>query len=259
MKKPMLVLSYHHLVEDSVEGISPLQSVYMVTKEKFLAQMNVIRESGLEVLPYEALFQPPVNSKPAIILTFDDGNPSDYSIAKPILESYGFPWTIFLSLHTIQESLNWSHLSELNQLGVHIGLHGSIHSDYTLLTKDAAEKDLLNCRNEVQKQLGIHSKDFALPFGRYNQSTLRMLHRNGIRAAATTRFGWNYANSGEFLIRRWAIRRATTDKHFQAILQQKSLSNLRLQISSSIRHSIMQLIGSRISNLINIFFNAIKQ
>ncbi len=255
MKKPIMVLSYHHLDDGEGEPVSPLQSVYRVKSVQFREQMEAIKAMGLEVLPYQALFTQPQSSKRGVIITFDDGNLSDFTLARPILKEFGFPWTIFLSLHSLNREITWEQLKQLREEGVYLALHGSRHQDYTLLNSEDLKEDFHACSQAMIDNLQHRSLDFALPFGRYNYHVLTELRKLKVRGVATTRYGWNIANSGHYLINRWAIRRTTSIRQFRQILAHQLVSHLYLKATSSLRHWIMQLIGSKLSNKINVILN----
>ena len=64
-----------------------------------------------------------------IVLTFDDGNVSDYTFTAPLLKKYGFGATFFIPSGWVggDGRLNWQQMQELDQGGFEIGSHSKTH------------------------------------------------------------------------------------------------------------------------------------
>ena len=89
--KNVPILLYHHLSENLVgDTIRP---------ETFSRHMELLRENGYETVSFDDLIAftekgTPLPEKP-VVITFDDGYTSNYEVAFPILQEYGFKATIF--------------------------------------------------------------------------------------------------------------------------------------------------------------------
>ena len=86
------ILMYHHLSEDVTNS-------EMVSPEQFEAQIRALAEAGytgisFDELPAYVLRGEPLPEKP-VVITFDDGYRSNYTLAYPILQKYGMKATIF--------------------------------------------------------------------------------------------------------------------------------------------------------------------
>lgn len=90
----MPILLYHHLSEGEAENEST------ITVRRFREHMEALRAAGYEPVSFEDLrrFVEEGASLPAkpVVITFDDGYESNYTLAWPILEEYGWPATIFV-------------------------------------------------------------------------------------------------------------------------------------------------------------------
>lgn len=87
------ILVYHHLIEEGEVNSST------VTTEAFTEQMRTLYENGWESVSFAQL-QSYVERgqelpEKCFVLTFDDGYESNYLLAYPILEEFGFCATIF--------------------------------------------------------------------------------------------------------------------------------------------------------------------
>jgi peptidoglycan/xylan/chitin deacetylase (PgdA/CDA1 family) len=75
-----------------------------------------------------------------VVLTFDDGTKSDITYVAPLLKSYGFGASFYVTegLRDIKrqdDALTWDDISELNKEGFEIGNHTDNHLDLTRLSK----------------------------------------------------------------------------------------------------------------------------
>ena len=86
------ILMYHHLSEDVANS-------EMVSPEQFEAQIRALTEAGYAGISFDELQAyvlrgEPLPKKP-VVITFDDGYLSNYTLAYPILQKYGMKATIF--------------------------------------------------------------------------------------------------------------------------------------------------------------------
>ena len=86
------ILMYHHLSEDVTNS-------EMVSPEQFEAQIRALSEAGYTGVSFDELQAyvlrgEPLPEKP-VVITFDDGYLSNYTLAYPILQKYGMKATIF--------------------------------------------------------------------------------------------------------------------------------------------------------------------
>lgn len=108
-----------------------------------------------------------------IVLTFDDGSESVYTTAWPIMQKYGYTGTIYLVNNYVGAAhyLNVEEIQELHTAGWEVGSHSITHSDLTLETTDQ-EKEIIESRLRLQRQLDIPVSTFAYPFGAYNEDSV---------------------------------------------------------------------------------------
>ena len=86
------ILMYHHLSVDVTNS-------EMVSPEQFEAQIRALSEAGYTGVSFDELQAyvlrgEPLPEKP-VVITFDDGYRSNYTLAYPILQKYGMKATIF--------------------------------------------------------------------------------------------------------------------------------------------------------------------
>jgi peptidoglycan/xylan/chitin deacetylase (PgdA/CDA1 family) len=95
----LLILAYHGISQSDEHLWNP--NLY-ISGECLRQRMETLKRSGCHVLPLsDALRRLYEGSLPelSVVLTFDDGAYDFYSRAYPIIESYGFPVTVYLTTY----------------------------------------------------------------------------------------------------------------------------------------------------------------
>lgn len=154
----------------------------------------------------------------AFVLTFDDGNLSDYEIALPALNERGLTATFFVLTGRLDQlgSLARNHVTALLASGMEIGSHGIAHVAWNGLDTAALDRELDQSRSMLQEICGHPVTKAGIPFGLYNAHVLRALRRNGYGTAFSSDMGSMRANA--FLRPRTSIRKDMTPSDIDAIL-----------------------------------------
>lgn len=183
-----VVLQYHHIATDTPRITS-------TTPDEFRAHMAYLREQEFEVWPLPRLINAiragePTPSRVAAI-TFDDAYDSIHDTAFPILQAFGWPFTVFVATEPVDDDkpgyLNWSELREMAEAGVTIANHTHTHahllrrqegeSDRDWITR--VERELSTAQSLLEENLGPTPKLFAYPYGEYNPAVLEVIGRLG--------------------------------------------------------------------------------
>ncbi len=174
------------------------------------------------------------------VVTFDDGNLSDYTIALPALVSRGLPARFFVLTGRLESagSLDAAHIRELLAAGMTIGSHGIAHVPWSDLDDTALEEELLRSRAVLEGICGRPVEEAGIPFGRYDARVLRALRRTGYAAAWSSDAG-RMKETG-FLRPRTSLRHDMTAAEIDAILagQQPPLRRLRRMLGMAKRRSL---------------------
>ena len=100
-RRRLLILCYHGVSKyDEHEWAN-----YYIAADTFRRRMQILKDFGCNVLPLsEALTRLHDGTLPerAVAITFDDGFHDYYSVAFPILESFGFPATLYLTTYYVE-------------------------------------------------------------------------------------------------------------------------------------------------------------
>lgn len=127
-----------------------------------------------------------------VTLTFDDGNPSQYEQAVPILKAGSQSATFYINsgwLGTSEWYMSWDQVVDLHASGFEIAAHTLTHAELPTLSQAQITREIyLDYVNFVAH--GIIPTNFAVPFGAYDNKTtatvakrynsLRGFHNQGL-------------------------------------------------------------------------------
>ena len=186
-----VILQYHH-VNDSTPAstsISPTQ---------FAAHLKYLADNNFTVVPLSQLIdaikkQTALKDK-LVAITFDDAYSDILSHAKPLLDQYNYPFTIFTNPEIIQRKsaryLSWSQLKALADEGVIIANHGFTHDSIARIPEKLIEADWLEIQTSrllksealIKEHTGQSWHYFAYPYGEYTPAIQHWIKQNGFVA-----------------------------------------------------------------------------
>lgn len=143
--------------------------------------------SGLEVEFYDYIIN--AKQKASFSLSFDDGNETDLTIAKPLLDKYGFVALTSIIKHGVglPNYLSSAQVQELHNNNWTIACHGQFNhynqlSGYTEIYDDVKENvDFL-------ETLVPRPDFYVYPEGAFTRDSLQALNDLGFKGSATTTF-----------------------------------------------------------------------
>lgn len=195
----VVVIGYHRVVDNVRHPDTE------ITKADFESQMQQLKDQGVTVIPMHDFLawkrgEKDIPAKSAII-TLDDGWKSQYETAWPILQKFGYPFTLFIYTDYVKggpksggESLTWEQIGEMRDAGVDIGGHTVSHKDLRGPKRGAAPtpeydawlwNELNGSKQILEQRLGIKVDTLALPFGFYNAHVQEMAKKAGYDAIFT--------------------------------------------------------------------------
>jgi len=180
------ILQYHHVSESTpaVTSISPSQfEAHMAYLDEF--HTVVALEDVVAAFANKTML--PEN---AVAITFDDGYKNILENGHPILQKYGFKYTIFINPSEIgssQAQLNWTEVKLMASQGVTFANHTLDHAH--LLTRYPREsdenwrkrvrKDITTAETLIQEQVGYSRKWLAYPYGEFDLALQALLEEIG--------------------------------------------------------------------------------
>jgi peptidoglycan/xylan/chitin deacetylase (PgdA/CDA1 family) len=170
------ILTYHSL-DDSDSPIS-------VSPAAFEHHVRCLADRSIRVLPLEELWQEVQSGDDrghAVAITFDDGFENVGLHGAPLLETFGFPSTVFVvSSHVgadnhwrdcvdtgipILPLLDWAALGELAERGMRVGAHTRTHRALDRLSPAEIDDEIQGGMDDITTHLGSRPSSFAYPYG----------------------------------------------------------------------------------------------
>jgi len=196
-----VVLGYHGVARSRLrDDLSLLQ----VSPRRFRMQIELLLEAGFEFVTLAELARRAQGGTPEpglAAITFDDGMRNNNTVARPILEEYGIPATVYVTVGFLGGMSPWigaggdgammqeSELRELAGAGWELGAHTITHADLSMLDYHACREEIEGSREAIERIAGVRVETFAYPFGRYGQAAISATRDTGLLAAVTTGSG----------------------------------------------------------------------
>jgi len=200
--KAIPILMYHSLSIPSPDEV--MRSIH-VRPHSFSRQMKLLKTLGYrgvgltELEPYLL----GLKTGKVVGITFDDGYSNNLKFAAPILAKYGFGATCYVVSSAIGSSNYWDRglgiphnpimdnheLREWKRLGFELGCHTDTHKDLNSLDPKQQEFEILTGKQKLEDILGMPVTDFCYPYGRYSQTTVRIVQSLEFRTATTMKRG----------------------------------------------------------------------
>lgn len=136
--------------------------------------------------------------RPGVLLTFDDGYRSNFEIAAPLLEKYGFTGWFFVSTGRLRsdddsentEFMNFAELRALADRGHVVGCHGHSHLRLSdTLSQEQLTEEILSSRARLEAGVGRPVETFCWIGGEewsYGKRAYRLIADAGYRYAFMT-------------------------------------------------------------------------
>lgn len=201
MARPQVpILCYHHIRPIQMPGRA--DKGYEVSVDQFKAQMKTLADSGFHTILPEQLYNylaygDALPLKP-VMLTYDDTDEEQFTIAKPEMDKYGFKGVYFIMTISIGRPryMSKEQLKQLADEGHAVVSHTWDHhrTDRYKLENTIEERGKKKVVNDWDQQLikpkqtieaitGKKAEDFAYPFGVWSSEGIPEIRKRGIRMA----------------------------------------------------------------------------
>ena len=223
------ILMYHSI--ESMPKSTVMRSLH-VPPSRFEFQMWV-----LKLLVYQALslkkLKPYLDGErygKVIGITFDDGYQNNLINAAPVLVKYNFSATCYIVSERVGLSNTWdqdqgitqrplmneNEIKEWLNLGMDIGAHTKTHIDLTRVSGEIAQKEINECKVQLEERFKVSITDLCYPFGRFNELICNIAKESGYLSATTMQRGRVNLKSNRFSLPRIPINYRTLPHLFIA-------------------------------------------
>ncbi len=201
MARPQVpILCYHHIRDIKMPSRSSMG--YEVTIPEFKAQMKILADSGYHTVLPEQLynylaFGDPLPAKP-VMLSYDDTDEEQFTVAKPEMDKYGFKGVYFIMTISIGRPhyINKQQLKQLADEGHAVEAHTWRHDrvdkylttphidrDTKKIVQNDWDLQLVDKRKELEAITGKEIHYFAYPFGLWSKAGIPELKSRGFKLA----------------------------------------------------------------------------
>ncbi|MDD2335107.1 MAG: polysaccharide deacetylase family protein [Geobacteraceae bacterium] len=247
--KGVPVLMYHALEnEDHPAGATdPGEQLYILPVRQFREQMEYLRQEGFQTFLLEELLAMDCWLEKSVVLTFDDGHESNYTLALPLLKEFGFKADFFITTDWIgtPNYLTEEQVRELSNAGMGIGSHGVSHAFLSDLSAVNVEREMLDSRERLASIICKQVTGFSVPGGRSSGTCEALARKNKYRFLATSSPGLLTKSLLVYCIPRIAVRYKMLPAEFASIVNNDVLAVRRLARRSGMLGILKKLIGNR--------------
>jgi peptidoglycan/xylan/chitin deacetylase (PgdA/CDA1 family) len=211
MVVPQVAVAFHGIGLPDRE-LEPGEQRYWVDRDHFLRLLDLVA----------------AEPNPArVLLTFDDANASDVTIALPALQERGLTASFFIITDRLDRpgSLSSEQLRILSQ-SMEIGSHGVSHQDWRKLDPRHLEVELVGSKQTLERKIGRTITAASIPFGRYDFRVLSALQRAGYLRIYSTDGGPGLPTDRP--IPRTNVRAETMVREFADLIQGRETGKARL-------------------------------
>lgn len=183
-----VMLIYHHVAEDTPR-------VSSVTAAEFRGHLQYLRDNHFQVIGLDVLIDQLKSGKPiadnAVVITFDDSYENNYTTAHPILQEFGYPYTIFISPGDIDKRtgpvMSWQQIKQMSDDGVLVANHAMWHEHMARPEPGESEADwlkrmrqsILDAERRIKEETGQNHQWLAYPYGEFSAKLEQLVQELG--------------------------------------------------------------------------------
>jgi peptidoglycan/xylan/chitin deacetylase (PgdA/CDA1 family) len=213
------ILMYHG-IHDSSQDEGIYDPVYSVGVSRFKEHLDWLMEEGYQTVLLREILKNP-NLKKSVVITFDDGDRSNFSAALPLLVERKMKAEFFITTNRIDRqpgAVTGEQVRELFAAGMSVQSHSVTHRYLSDLNHEDIYNELLESKLSLERL--TNSKVFALslPGGRGSDEVVKIARDIGYEAICTSKMAHNLYNSNPFNLNRLSVYRDTDIAKFRSIV-----------------------------------------
>jgi peptidoglycan/xylan/chitin deacetylase (PgdA/CDA1 family) len=189
---PVPILMYHVIASPPPD--EPYPGLY-VKPADFRSQVAWLAEHGYHAVTLRQVYdywrgRRALPRKP-VVLTFDDGYHSDFTVALPTLRARDWPGVLNLEVRNLQPV--WGTRPEMVRkliaAGWEIDAHTMTHPDLTTVDPTQLRYQVAGSRAAIRRMFHVPADFFCYPAGRYDDAVIAAVRAAGFLGATTTNEG----------------------------------------------------------------------
>lgn len=184
-----------------------------------------------------------------VVLTFDDGNLSDYVEVFPRLRERGLSAVFFPIAGQVgtEGYVSWTQLTEMVSAGMEIGSHSLTHADLAGLDTETLDREFGVSRHMLEDGIGTGVESFSFPYGSFNKSCIEAAWRNGYARCYTSRHG--LGGAADTVLPRNSVNGTMSYAEIEAVAAATARTRIGWWVEDRVKSSIKSLFGPSIYKL----------
>lgn len=187
-KKQVPVLCFHHIREPKPTSSETTKS-FFITPAQFATLMKALKDSGYQTILPDQLYNYLAHNRPLppkpVMLTFDDTDEEQFTVAAPEMKKNGFKGVFFIMTVSIGKPnyMTKEQIKELSDEGNAVESHTWDHHMVTKYKGDDWNIQFVKPRKTIQDITGKPAEYFAYPYGVWNEAAFPELKKAGFKMA----------------------------------------------------------------------------
>lgn len=245
MKKRQFPILMYHGVHDRSDDAGNFDPIYSVSVQNFIEQLECLRRAGYQFCLINNALESGDGTR-RVVISFDDGDISNFTVALPILMERGIKAEFFVTTDRIDKkgSLTKDQLVDMHEHGMSVQSHGVTHRFLSELSPQELLAELAGSKNILESAMGVEISKLSLPGGRGNYNVLRAARKTGYSHVCNSVFGQNHEKSDSYHLKRVAIKRNMTINEFQKIVEGRGAYYWRSVVKQRVLAIAKKLLGN---------------
>ena len=198
---------------------------------------------------YQSLLNPLLKiSEKSVVITFDDGHESNYTIALPLLKKYNFKATFFITTDWIGKLgyMKPEHLRVLKAEGMSVQSHAKTHLFLDEMSFNEIQMELAESKKNLENILREKVSFLSFPGGRYNSNVIKCAKELGYLVFFSS-LPFSIKRFGDaFLIGRYGMKYSFGEINYEKLFQLKPIEKLLIKTAYYGKHFLKKVIGNNI-------------
>ncbi|WDE05596.1 polysaccharide deacetylase family protein [Thalassomonas viridans] len=182
-----VILQYHHVNDNTPASTS-------ISPDQFKKHLEYLKAQQFKVVPLSDVMnsikkQQPIADK-TVVITFDDAYLDIFTQARPLLEQYDYPYTVFINPAQIDKGhsnyLSWQQIKTMADSGVIIANHGLEHDSAARKADKVSDEqwllsysyNIIEAEQIIKEKTGQNWQYFSYPYGEYSPAIQQWLRDN---------------------------------------------------------------------------------
>lgn len=241
----------YHGIQDSEDAPGHFDPVYSVTHQQFEEQLDWLQSNGYKAVTLEQAESTSTDEK-LIIITFDDGDITNFTSAFPRLQAHQMPAEFYITTDWIGNEFSMSpdQLRELSAAGMAVDSHGKTHKYLSDLELNELTVELQESKRVIEQILGKKITTIALPGGRGDERVRQLSKESGYTRLCTSVLGYNDQKTDPFTLKRIAITRQMSLETFASLVSDTGGQIQKLKLRQFVLTSMKAVLGNRFYEIV---------